>query len=89
VIAFITEETLIIVLEMDPAAGQLVLILIALAAIFSGSPASADSTPFSAKFLAITIRSAAPKHFIPFYNFGLDLPLAGHHVRLFESAATE
>ena len=72
VVAFITEETLIIVLELDPAVGQVVLILIALSGyIFWLCCVSRFHTilgEISRNHYPISGAEAAGKHFIPFYN---------------------
>jgi uncharacterized membrane protein len=72
VVAFIIEETLIVVLEMDPAIGELVSVLIALAGyifwLFCVSRFHTILCQISRNHYPISGAVAAGKHLIPFYN---------------------
>jgi hypothetical protein len=72
VAAFLAEETLMFALDMDPEVGQLVLVLIDLAAwiywLFCVSRFHTILGEISRKHYPITGAEAVWKHFIPFYN---------------------
>ncbi|MGH9874370.1 MAG: hypothetical protein ACRD9S_18100 [Pyrinomonadaceae bacterium] len=72
VAAFLTEETLLFALELDPEVGMLVLILIALAGyiywLFCVSRFHTILGEVSRNHYPISGAEAAWKHFIPFYN---------------------